>query len=550
MGVFDLKKRIACVLGTLLAFSACTKAPTGGATAPGERVNAFTKPHLLTMADAGDINTLNPHLGQVVDVGYISQMTMAWLIKFDQQNRPYPELATEVPTQSNGGVSKDGLTITYHLRKGVKWSDGAPFDADDVVFSTNVVNNPANNEVGRQGWDQIVKIDEPDKYTVVYHLKKPYAGFVESFFATAGANPCILPKHLLAKYPNINNVPYNEKPIGIGPFKVDRWDRQQQVVLVANPLYFRGRPKLDKFIFKIVPDRDTLLAQVQAHEIDMWAQAPGHYIDQLKAVQAYTILRQPSFIWDHLDFNLTHPAVHDPIVRQALRFATDRATLLRKVSHGVGILSETPTPPTAPYYHAEPLVPFDLAKANAMLDQDGWKRGPDGIREKGGVRLVLDWATTAGSQDADEQIELIRADWKQVGVDINLRHYPPALMFAPNSQGGVVYGNKWDVISFGWSNDAIGDYSTPYGCQSFPPNGQNGARWCNPKAQAAMDALYTHYDQEQRNRDVAQIVDQMYKDVPFIILKTREELYAYNKDLKNFHPNNVSPFDNMMDVDI
>ena len=146
-----------------------------------------------------------------------------------------------MPTQANGGVSKDGLTITYHLRKGVSWSDGAPFDADDVVFSTNVVLNPANNEVGRQGWDQITKIDEPDKYTVVYHLKKPYSPFIETFFSTAGANPCILPKHLLAKYPNINNVPYNSLPIGIGPFKYLRWDRAQDVVLVPNPLYWRGQ---------------------------------------------------------------------------------------------------------------------------------------------------------------------------------------------------------------------------------------------------------------------------------------------------------------------
>ena len=134
-------------------------------------------------------------------------MTMAWLVKWDENNNPYPELATEVPTKANGGVSKDGLTITYHLRKGVKWSDGAPFDADDVVFTTKVILNPATNEVGRLGWDQITKIDEPDKYTVVYHMKKPYSPFVTTFFSTAGANPCILPKHLLDKLPNINNAP-------------------------------------------------------------------------------------------------------------------------------------------------------------------------------------------------------------------------------------------------------------------------------------------------------------------------------------------------------
>ena len=230
---------------------------------------------------------------------------MAYLVKWDEHNQPYPELATEVPTQANGGVSKDGLTITYHLRKGVRWSDGAPFDADDVVFSTNVVLNPANNEVGRLGWDQITKIDEPDKYTVVYHLKKPYSPFVETFFSTAGANPCILPKHLLAQYPNINHVAYNSLPIGIGPFKYERWDRAQEIVLVPNPLYWRGQPKLKEIIFKIVPDRNTVLSQLQAKEIDMWDLVPGAYLSRVQAIPGVSVLRQPSYFFNHLDFNTT-----------------------------------------------------------------------------------------------------------------------------------------------------------------------------------------------------------------------------------------------------
>ena len=548
---FFVKKGAALALGIAVLLAGCTKAGGGGETNPGGRANAWTVPHQLVFSDAADINTLNPHLGQIAEIGYLSSMTMAYLIKWDEHNNPYPELATEVPTQANGGVSKDGLTITYHLRKGVKWSDGAPFNADDVVFSTNVVLNPANNEVGRQGWDQIAKIDEPDKYTVVFHMKKPYSPFIENFFSSAGANPCILPKHLLAKYPNINNVPYNSLPVDIGPFKYQRWDRSQQVVLVANPLYWRGRPKLDKVIFKIIPDRDTLLAQMQAHEVDMWAGVPGAYVARLAELTPYTVLRQPSYIYDHYDFNITHPLVSDPIVRQALRMGMDRKALIEKVRHGIGILQDVTTPVTAPYYDADiPPIPYDPQKANAMLDADGWKRGPDGIRAKNGAKLLLDWATTSGSPDTDEQIELIRANWKELGVAINVRHYPPALMFAPLESGGIVYGNNWDVISFGWTNDAIGDLSQIYSCHGFPPNGQNDLRWCNPAAQAAMDALYSHFDQAQRNADVKIVERELVNDAPTIMSELREDVYVYNKDLKNFHPNALTPFDNMMDVDI
>jgi peptide/nickel transport system substrate-binding protein len=543
-------KGAALALGAALLFSACTKA--GGGTAEGGRANSWTQPHVLTMsAGAGDVSTLNPHLAQFQDVLYMASMTMAWLIKWDEHNNAYPELLTEIPTKANGGIGKDGLTITYHLRKGVKWSDGAPFDADDVVFTTKVILNPATNEVGRAGWDQITKIDEPDKYTVVYHMKTPYSPFVENFFSSQGGNPCVLPKHLLDKLPNINNAPYNALPVGIGPFKFERWDRGEQVVMVANPLYFRGRPKLDKVVFKIIPDRNTMLSQVQAHEIDMWYLVPGNYLDAVSQLKPYTVVRQPGYIYNHLDFNLARPADSDPIVRQALLLAIDREEILHKISHDVGIVQDVTVPPSAPYAVTDiPVTPFDIDKANALLDKGGWVRGPDGIRQKNGVKLLLDFATVQGSQDVDKQIELIRVNWKKIGVDLSVRHYAAATFFAPIQMGGVVYGDKWDIIGFAWTNDAIGDLSQIYGCEEFPPKGQNNLRWCNPKAGAAMRAVYNQFEQSERNASVKIVEQELVKDVPTIVTKLNEDVFLYNKDLKNWHPNSITPFDNMMDVDI
>jgi peptide/nickel transport system substrate-binding protein len=541
-----LRTGVALALGVTLVIPVPTDAD-GTASGDG-KVNAWTTPHVLTISDASDVNTLNPHFGLTAAVANLSEMTMAWLIRWDEHNQPVPELATEVPTKANGGVSADGLTITYHLRKGVKWSDGAPFDADDVVFSTAVVNNPANNEVGRL--DQIVKVDEPDKFTVVFHLNKPYSSSTASFFSSCCANACLLPKHLLAQYPNINNVPYNSLPVGIGPFKFERWDRSKQVVMIANPLYWRGRPKLDKIVYKVISDRDALLSQLEGHHVDLWYQFGGAYLSRIRALRGYSILQQSSYAFNHFDFNITHPVVSDPIVRQALRLGLDRHAIVDQVEHGVGFVQDSATPFSAPYSVDLGSTPYDPAKANAMLDKAGWKRGADGIRAKNGVKLDLDVASRSGRPDVDAQLEVVRNDWKQIGVALEVHHYPAALMFAPPDQGGVVYGNKWDMVTFIWATDPIGDYSQIFGCQAFPPTGQNDARWCDPTAQRAMEALLGHYEQSQRNADVKIVMQEFVKDVPSIVAFVREDMFAYNSDLKNYRPNSLTPFDNMMDVDI
>ncbi|HUA08031.1 MAG TPA: peptide ABC transporter substrate-binding protein [Candidatus Acidoferrales bacterium] len=540
-------KRLAALLA-LVMLAACTKSAQPG---EGGRANGWTVPHVLRFANAEDVNSLNPLLSQQLTVGYMSSMTAAWLIKWNAHNLPYPELATEVPTKANGGVSKDGLTITYHLRKGLRWSDGAPLTADDVVWTYHAIMNPANNVTSRSGWDRIVKIDEPDKYTVVFHLSKPYAPFIVTFFSSAGGNPSILPKHLLAQYPNVNNVPFNALPVGAGPFKYKEWDRGQKVVMVPNPYYFRGQPKLKEVDFAIIPNRDTVLTSLRSHAIDMWKDVPGSYYDQVSNLDGFVFMHQPGYAFGHLDFNLSHPAVADPAVRYAIELATDRATLNRKFQHGLEVVQESLAAPTAPYYDPNiPLVPFDVAKANAVLDAAGWKRGPDGIREKNGVKLNLLLVEQTGSPNVDHEIEFFRSTWKQIGVGIEVRQFPVQMLFAPYGDGGIVYGGKWDVVLFNWVDDPIGDLSELFACDQIPPQGQNDVRWCNPKADAAMRAVFSDYDQAGRNADDRILFEQLAKDRPEIVLWIVSDIYVYNKDLKNFHPNSVTPFDNMMDVDI
>jgi peptide/nickel transport system substrate-binding protein len=310
-------------------------------------------------------------------------------------------------------------------------------------------------------------------------------------------------------------------------------------------------PKLKEIDWIIIPDRNTALTQLQAKALDMWFPVPGSYLARVQAIKPYRALRVPSYIFNHLDFNLTHAALKDVAVRRALRLAAPRGEIIRKIGHGVGYLKEQPAAKTAPYWDPKlHPVPYDIAKANALLDAAGWKRGQDGIRTKSGVKLNLDFVSTTGSPDVDQQIELIRASWSQIGVALNVRRYPINLLLAPLQDGGIIYSGKFDVVGFAWALDPIGDLSSTYGCANIPPNGQNDPHWCNKRANDAMLALYAHYDQAQRDADDAIVQEEMDNDVPIIVMSGREDIWAINRDLKDFRPNAVSPFDNMMNVDI
>ncbi|HEY6357307.1 MAG TPA: ABC transporter substrate-binding protein, partial [Vicinamibacterales bacterium] len=255
-------------LAALLAAAAtgCTKISTSTATGP---AGAHRTVHgVLRIANNSEPDNMNPVVGnQQIEVD-LSMFWGGYLLNWTDENKFIGELAMGEPTAENGGVSKDGLSITYHLRKGVKWQDGPEFTADDVIFTWQAIMNPKNNVSSRVGYELITAIDKKDPYTIVVHLKKPFAPFVASFFTMSGTPYPVLPKHLLAQYPDINRVAYNDKPVGTGPFVVTGWEHGVLITMDANPNYWRGAPKLKRVEYHIIPNENTLLTGLQAHELD------------------------------------------------------------------------------------------------------------------------------------------------------------------------------------------------------------------------------------------------------------------------------------------
>jgi len=313
--------RAALILVALaFAFVACTK--TGGEVGAGR--HSWTKPDVLRVAVQSDLKNLNPLLNSNTTDVFVDRLMFEPLLSADPKGNPVPMLASVVPTLENRGISRDGLTIAYHLRRGLRWTDGVPLTSRDVKWSWQAIMNPNNNVVSRHGYDIISSIDTPDPYSVVVHLKQKFAPFVDTFFAESDQPYMIAPAHVLAQYPNMNQISFNNKPdVSDGPFKFVEWARGDHITLQRNDAFFMGRPGLQRIDVKIVPDEETSVNLLRTHAIDYLFQA---------SIETYQSLRDASdvrIVWVnvngyyYLQMNCSSPQLRDPRVRLAVAYAID-----------------------------------------------------------------------------------------------------------------------------------------------------------------------------------------------------------------------------------
>ncbi len=544
-----MKLRLRCVICALIAAVAaggCTKVAGGNAT--GGARHSWTEPGVLRFSEASDPKSLNVLLNSATPTLDIAMFAFSWTIRYDANGRPVPDALREIPTVANGDVSKDGLTLKYKLRPNIKWQDGPLLTCEDLKFTWQVVMNPHNNVVTTDGYKNIGSIDCSDPYVAVIHMKKLYAPFLQQLWSENGNAP-ILPKHLLAKYNDdkgsFNTAAYNSLPVGSGPFKIVAWNRGQDVRMVANPNFYLGPPKLKEVIYKILPDENTALTQLQTHELDMLGQGSGLKWPEYAALAAnprngVRAVRVDAFVWSHVDFNLRHPIVSDVQVRRALAYATNREEIIDKVLHGSAIPANTDQQPHYSWAYTDDVAhyPYDPAKAAALLDADGWKVGPGGIRVKDGQRLEFTLSTQTESNNGKANETVLQRQWREVGVQADVKNYPTNEFF-DNSSNGTLQGGHYDVAIFAWIGAADPDDSAIYSGDNFAPHGQNAMFWDNRLATESMNDALKTIDQVRRKRDYVIVQQQLALDLPTMILYFQRVPYVYNSDLKGFDPSPV-----------
>jgi peptide/nickel transport system substrate-binding protein len=518
-----------------VALTACTKVQT--ATQPAQRHDAH--PGVVRVVGAGTIDSLVPELASSAGSSDAAMFWGAWLFRVGPKGELVPELATVIPTRDNGGISADGRTITYHLRKGVLWHDGAPFGADDVIFSWHAIMNPANNVVTRTGYDQIESMSASDQATVVVRLKQPYAPSVATFFAPSLSPMVVLPAHILKGLPDINHAAYNVKPVGTGPFIVTKYEQSVGVTMVANPHYWRGAPKLREVDYLVVPDSNTRAIMMRTGEADLYGSPQINQLPALANIPGTHLLHTRFNEFYYLTFNVTHPPLDDLRVRRALAAGIDKAYLIHNVMHDGADPAVSDQPVF--FYTYDPSVPaphYDPKAAATALDALGWRLAEDGYRAKDGKRLELVYVFDREANDGERVGAIVQQQLRAIGVVVILKGVAHSIYYADKTAGGVLGTGKFDLAYEGWIGGLDPDDIALWACDQR--GDYNNSFICDPRIDAEERVALTHYDVPTRRTAYRRIQALLAEDSPveFLWWKRRNDLVA--DSLKGYQPSPVA----------
>lgn len=499
--------------------SACGQSNQGSANAPSSS---------LAIAQQREPMSLNPSLENGQSATEWGFLLFSYLVKYDDTGKLVGDVATEVPTLQNGGISRDGKTITYHLRKNVRFADGTALTARDCVWSIDAINNRANNVQSRYGYDRVASALAPNDTTLILHLKEPFAPLLTLVLAPQGFP--ILPRHLLAQYPDFNHVAFDSKPVGSGPYVVDRWLRGDRVVMHANPYYWEGKPKIDRLTIRFVPDAQTATNLLQTHEVQ------GYFNEQdfsqyplLKSISGYKVLSTPVAGVGAIIFNTQSPVAGDPRVRHALAEAIDMNALIVKAYRGA---QRYPQAGRGLFFwaydpKAYPDVRYDVSDARALLDRAGWTMGPGGVRQKNGrpmeLQLIIQAATPGDAIIANAVAQYER----EVGARVTIKQFNITQFVAPVSEHGPVYGGLFDMALYPFVNGDDPDTTDQFACANVPPHGYNKSRICDPRIDQLLQAGRSTFDTAKRKAIYSQLQRLLFQQLPIWLIYQRQEIDTF-----------------------
>lgn len=488
---------LATSIGALTALMASTALPRLG-------IAAGAGGRLVVAADS-EPRQLNPAIVASNGVFFIASKVIEPLAEAG-----YDGLSPRLATSWQGAA--DGLSITFKLREGVKWHDGQPFTAEDVAFSAIEVWKPLQN-IGREVFANLDHVETPDALTAIFHFSKPTPmQLIENALPVVSS---VLPKHIYAGS-DIATNPANAALIGTGPYTFAEYKPGQYYLLKKNAAYWhQDQPLLDEIVFQILPDRAAAASSLEAGEVQLacFSAVPLSDLARIKEVSGLEVITKGYEDLTYqliVEINHRNPALKDVRVRQAIAHAIDRKFVLETVFLGYGTLATGPIPATAKTFYTPDvtLYDFDIAKANALLDEAGLTKGADGIR----LRLRL--APAPYFSETKQFGDYLRQALREIGIDATLIANDNA-----GHQKAVYTDHAFDLAIAPTVFRADPAISTTILARSGIADGvpfSNQGGYINPKLDEVIDTALVTLDPAQRIALYQTFQKDVTADLPFI----------------------------------
>lgn len=459
----------------------------------------------LIFSLGGEVSILNPILSTDSSSSSVEDLIFSGLTRINEKLEVIPDMA------KSWTVSKDGKIITVNLRKNIKWHDGADFTAEDVKFTYDSILNPKINSVRRSDFiidGEPIRFRVLGKYVVQIILPKPFAPML-SRLGTG-----IIPKHLLSDK-DINTASFNRNPVGTGPFKFAEWKTGDFVRVVRNDNYFKGKPLLAEILFKIIPDENAALIAFEAGETDS-AGIPAKDYNRMKELKNINIFEYDTLLYTYLGLNIDNPLFSDKRVRQAMAHAVNKKQLISLILKKMGTEAYAPSSPVSWAYSADVTkYAYDTKKASLILENLGWKLGPDGYRHKNGKRFEFTCLVNQGNKDREKAAVVLQQQFKKVGIkmDIKILEWAALLKIINNPKSP----KEFDAVIMGWSLGLDPDSYSIWHSSQYP-RGFNFINYKNLTVDRLLEQGRTELNQQKRKSIYARLYKQISDDQPYIFL--------------------------------
>ena len=479
----------------------------------------------IVVSSIGDAHTLIPILASDSASSDICGFIFNGLVKYDKNINITGDLA------ESWEILDSGLTILFHLKKNVKWHDGVPFTAKDVDFTYKKLIDPAIKTPYSGDFERIKSLEVVDNYTVKVTYKEPFSPALSSW------GMWIMPEHSL-KSEDLNTTPFSRHPIGTGPYKFKSWKTGEKIELVSNHDYFEGRPYIDRYIYRIIPDDATIFLELETEGVDLSILSPLQFTRQTDNNffrDHYRKFKYPGFGYTYMAYNLADPKFQDARVRKAINYAVNKDEIINTALLGMAKVTTGPFMLDSWAYNKDiKPAPFDPALARELLADAGWKdMNNDGWLEKDGKAFEFTVLVNQGNNERLRCAEMIQGYLKSIGIKMKIRVLEWSAMIS-----SFIGKRRFEAVLMGWFLTRDPDNYDIWHSSKTREGEFNFIGYKNSEVDSLLEEGRRVFDEKERAKIYHKVHELIYDDQPYLFLYSAEILPIVHK---RFHNVEASP---------